>query len=67
MTPERLQHLERQLKTWREKHPDLASCRAAYRRRMVEFTLNSMAMEGERVEPVRLMAMLRTPARQHDR
>lgn len=63
MTPEQLQHLEQHLKTWRETHPDAASLRAAYRRRVVDFTLNSMALEREPVDPARLQALLNRPAR----
>lgn len=63
MTPQQLQHLEQQLKTWRETHPDAASLRAAYRLRVLDFTLNSMALEREPVDPARLQALLNRPAR----
>jgi hypothetical protein len=58
MTPKRLQHLEQHLKTWRETHPDAASLRAAYRQRVLDFTLNSMALEQEPVDRARLQALL---------
>lgn len=63
MTPKQLQHLEQHLKTWRETHPDVASLRAAYRQRVLDFTLNSMALEQEPVERARLQTLLTQPVR----
>ena len=58
MTPKQLQHLEQHLKTWRETHSDAASLRAAYRQRVLDFTLNSMALEQEPVDRARLQSLL---------
>jgi hypothetical protein len=64
MTLKQLQHLEQHLKTWRETHPDAASLRAAYRSRVLDFTLNSMALEREPVERDRLETLLNPPLTQ---
>lgn len=63
MTPKQLQHLEQHLKSWRETHPDAASLRTAYRQRVLDFTLNSMALEQEPVDRARLQMLLTQPAR----
>lgn len=67
MTPKQLQHLEQHLKTWRETHPDAASLRAAYRLRVLDFTLNSMALEQEPVERARLESLLKPSVTQPSR
>ena len=59
MTARQLQRLDQRLKAWRAAHPDAASRRAAYRARVMEFTLNSMALENEPVDP-RAVEALRT-------
>lgn len=46
--------MEQHLKTRREAHPDAASLHAAYRQRVTDFALNSMALEREPVDPDRL-------------
>lgn len=53
MTHQQRQQLDQRLKTWREQHPDAASLRAAYRRQILDLTLNSMALEQEPVDAVR--------------
>ena len=63
MTPRQLQHLELHLKQWRAAHPDAASLRSVYRQRVLDFTLSSMAVEREPVDPARLQALLNRPAR----
>lgn len=55
MTPEQLRQVDSRLNRWREIHPDTASRRAAYRERVWEFTLNSMALAGEPVDPACLV------------
>jgi hypothetical protein len=63
MTTRQLQRLDQHLKQWRAAHPDAASLRAAYRARVLEFTLNSMAMENEPVEPKAVEALRTRPGR----
>lgn len=62
-TPKQLQSLEQRLEAWRETHPNTASQRAEYRRRVLDFTLNSMALEREPVERARLQILLNRPYR----
>lgn len=63
MTLQQRQQLEQRLKTWRETHPDAASLRAAYRRQILDLTLNSMALEQEPIDATRLKQLLTRPAR----
>jgi hypothetical protein len=63
MTHAQLSRLDQQLKQWRADHPDAASRRAAYRQRLETFALNSMALEGEPVDPARLHDLLTRPSR----
>ncbi|MDO8958973.1 MAG: hypothetical protein Q7U85_04490 [Rhodocyclaceae bacterium] len=63
MTQQQRQQLEQRLKNWREKHPDAASLRAAYRLQILDLTLNSMALEREPVDATRLKQLLTQPAR----
>lgn len=63
MTQQQRQQLEQRLKAWREKHPDAASLRAAYRLQILDLTLNSMALEREPVDATRLKQLLTQPAR----
>ena len=63
MTQQQIQQLEQHLQQWRALHADLESRRAAYRQQVVSFTLNSMALENEPVDPVRLRQLLNRPAR----
>ncbi len=62
MTPQQNQQLEQRLMTWRTEHPDADSRRAAYRRKVLEFTLHSMALEGELVDREGLCELLNQPA-----
>lgn len=61
MTLQQRQQLEQRLKQWRMTHPDAASLRAAYRLRVVDLTLNSMALERELVDAARLKQLLTQP------
>ena len=63
MTARQIQHLNQQLQSWRAKHPDAASLRAAYRAKVLDFTLNSMALENEPVDRQRLQTRLTRPNR----
>lgn len=63
MTLQQRQQLEQRLKNWRETHPDTASLRAAYRRQILDLTLNSMAMEQEPIDAARLKQLLAQPSR----
>lgn len=54
MTSRQLQQLDKRLSQWRARHPDAASLRAAYRQKVLDFTLNSMALENEPVERSRV-------------
>jgi hypothetical protein len=63
MTSQQLRNLDQRLKTWRAAHPDAASLRAAYRARVLEFTLNSMALENEPVERQAVEALRTRPGR----
>jgi hypothetical protein len=59
MTPEQIQLAEQRLAAWRAKHPNPDSIRETYRREILAFTLNSMAMENDPVDPQRLEQLLR--------
>lgn len=61
MTPSQLKQLDRRLKEWRARHPDAASRRAAYREKVLEFTVNSMALENEPVDRARVQALRTRP------
>lgn len=62
MTPQQIQQAEQRLQQWRSSHKDAESLRAAYRQRVLDFTLNSMALENEPVDPARLRQLLNRPA-----
>lgn len=64
MTLQQRQRLEQRLRNWRETHPDAASLRAAYRRQILDLTLDSMALEQEPVDAARLKRLLTRPGRQ---
>jgi hypothetical protein len=59
MTSEQIRQAEQRLLQWRMNHNDKASRREAYRREVLAFTLNSMAMENEPVSPERLASLIR--------
>ena len=63
MNPKQLKQLDQRLNQWRANHADTASVRAAYRQRVLKFTLSSMALENEPVNPERLAMLLCQPAR----
>lgn len=63
MIPKQLQHLDQRLNQWRADHTEVESLRAAYRRQVEKFTLSSMALENEPVNPERLAKLLNRPAR----
>ena len=48
---------------WRASHSDPDSRREAYRKEILAFTLDSMAMENEPVNPERLAQLLKQPSR----
>ncbi|MDP2154352.1 MAG: hypothetical protein Q8J61_00010 [Sulfuricella sp.] len=58
MNPKQLQQLDQHLKQWRANHADAESVRAAYRQQVLKFTLSSMAMENEPVDPERLAKLM---------
>lgn len=58
MTHKQLQQLDQSLNQWRARHADVESLQVAYRQRVLKFTLNSMAMENEPVNPERLAKLL---------
>jgi len=58
MNPKQLQQLDQHLKQWRANHADAESVRAAYRQHVLKFTLSSMAMENEPVDPERLAKLM---------
>ena len=62
MTPQQIQRAEQRLMQWRASHSDPDSRREAYRREILTFTLNSMAMENEPVNPERLAQLLKQPS-----
>lgn len=61
MTLQQRQQLEQRLRNWRQTHPDAASLRAAYRQRILDLTLSSMALEQEPVDAARLKQLLALP------
>lgn len=61
MTSRQLQQLDQRLSQWRARHADAASLRTAYRQKVLDFTLNSMALENEPVDRKRLKARLARP------
>ncbi|MDN5881955.1 MAG: hypothetical protein L0H75_00505 [Nitrosospira sp.] len=63
MTPQQLQQLDQYLNQWRAKHSDAESLQAAYRQQVLKFTLSSMALENEPVDPKWLAKLLNQPAR----
>ena len=63
MTPAQLQQLDQRLNQWRTSHPDGESLRAVYRQRVLKFTLSSMALENEPVNPERLAKLVNQLAR----
>ena len=63
MTSKQLQQLDQRLKQWRAQHADTASVRAAYRQQVMKFTLSSMALENEPINPQRLAQLLKQPDR----
>ena len=58
MTPDQIQQLDQRLSEWRANHTDVESLRAAYRQQVLRFTLSSMALENEPVNPERLAKLL---------
>ena len=63
MNPKQLQQLDQHLSQWRANHAEVESVRAAYRQQVLKFTLSSMALENEPVNPERLAMLLCQPAR----
>ena len=63
MTSRRLQQIDQRLNRWRAGHADAVQVRAAYRQQVLRFTLSSMALENEPVNPQRLAQLLNQPAR----
>lgn len=63
MTSQQLQQLNLRLNQWRAGHMDTKDMQAAYRQQVIEFTLSSMALENEPVNPQRLATLLCQPAR----
>lgn len=63
MSPNRVRQIDQKLQQWRALHPDAASRSAAYRAKVLDFTLNSMALENEPVDRQRLQARLTRPDR----
>jgi hypothetical protein len=57
MNPRQIQQLDQRLIQWRARHADAASLRAAYRAKVLDFTLNSMALENEPVDRERVQAL----------
>ena len=62
MTPQQIQQAEQRLMQWRASHSDPDSRREAYRKEILAFTLDSMAMENEPVNPERLAQLLKQPS-----
>jgi hypothetical protein len=58
MTTQQIQQTEQRLMQWRASHQNPESVREAYRREILAFTLNSMALENEPVDPERLASLL---------
>lgn len=67
MNPKQLQQLDHRLNQWRANHADAESVRVAYRQQVLKFTLSSMALENEPVNPERLAKLLGQPARRYTR
>lgn len=63
MNPMQLQQIDQRLNQWRASHAGAESVRAAYRQQVLKFTLSSMALENEPVNPERLAMLLCQPAR----
>ncbi|MCX7192115.1 MAG: hypothetical protein NTY60_00525 [Proteobacteria bacterium] len=63
MNQQQLQQLDQYLSQWRASHSDAESRRAAYHQQVQKFTLSSMALENEPVNPERLAMLLCQPAR----
>ena len=63
MDLKQLQHFDQRLTQWRACHADIESVHAAYRQQVLKFTLSSMALENEPVNPERLAKLLRKPSR----
>jgi len=63
MTSRQLQQLDQRLSQWLANHADAVRVRAAYRQQVLRFTLSSMALENEPVNPQRLAQLLKQPAR----
>ncbi|WP_165904792.1 hypothetical protein [Sulfurisoma sediminicola] len=63
MTPRQIQKIEQRLSQWRARHADAASLRAAYRAKVLDFTLSSMALENEPVDRTRVAALRTRPGR----
>ncbi len=63
MTSRQLQQLDLHLAQWRASHANATQVRAAYRQQVVRYTLSSMALENEPVNPQRLAQLLNQPAR----
>ncbi|MDP2823359.1 MAG: ACT domain-containing protein [Sulfuritalea sp.] len=58
MEPHQIKQIDQRLSQWRARHVDAASLRAAYRQKVLDFTLNSMALAGEPVDRGRVQALL---------
>jgi hypothetical protein len=63
MNLKQLQQLDQRLNHWRANHTEAESVRAAYRQQVLKFTLSSMALENEPVNPERLAKLLCQPVR----
>jgi hypothetical protein len=61
MTPQQIRQAEQRLMQWRASHSNPDSRREAYCREILMFTLNSMSMENEPVNPERLAQLLKQP------
>ncbi len=58
MTPDQIRQLDQRLSEWQANHTDVENLRAAYRQQVLKFTLSSMAMENEPIDPERLAKRL---------
>ena len=58
MNPKELKNLQGRFDEWQARHADVESLRAAYRRRLLDLTLHSMAFAHEPVNPERLKEAL---------
>jgi len=65
MSPSELQHLQTRIAQWQSRHRDVERLRAAYRRRLINLTLHSMAFEREPVDSERLKQLLSQRAQNH--